>query len=359
MKKSLLALLSSTLLFTSHYVSASCNNSGNKDAPVLNFDLSLDLSSTSATVNKPTRTTFPGQYHCSAPGLLQSNTIGIDSPFRQSTIAIGFNGGKQVVSISVNSIGQSSVTNIPPGDYPASNLDTNFTIQFKLLSSPPANNYKEIAGSTVLISPVMMATDVTSLGLLNWLLRLLSDLLTFLVTLQWPTHAEDMFYQPMQLTYNPVTTTCNFSNQGLTVPLPLISIKDVKTNSLAGYTPFTLNFTCNDLAGGTSASRDISMFLASSNLLAADNTVLTNTAAQGATGVGFRLVKASNTGLPIIFSNSVSAQNSATSIFSVTKGSALSPSFSINMGAYYYPYDASNITKGSMTSNATLVFAYN
>lgn len=359
MKKSLLALLSSTLLLTSHYVSASCNNTGNKDAPALNFDLSLDLSSTSTTVNKPTRTAFPGQYHCSAPGLLQQNNVGIDSPFRQSTIAIGFNGGKQVVSISVNSIGQQSVTNIQPGDYAASTLDTNFTIQFKLLSSPPASNYKVVAGSTVLISPVMMATDVTSLGLVNWLLRLVSDLVTFLVTLQWPTHAEDMFYQPMQLTYNPVTTTCNFSNQGLTVPLPLISIQDVKTNSLAGYTPFTLNFTCSDLAGGTSASRDISMFLASSNLLATDNTVLTNTATQGATGVGFRLVKASTTSSPIIFSNSVSAQNSATNIFSVTKGSALSPSFSINMGAYYYPYDPNNITKGPMTSNATLVFAYN
>lgn len=359
MKKSLLAVLSSMLLLTSHYTFADCSNPGSKDAAPLNFDLSTELTSTTVPINKSTRTAFPGTFTCTTPAILQSNTVGINSPFSQSTVAIGFNGGKQIVSISVSNISPTSVSNIAVGSHPASDLDANFTVQFKLLSSPPGSNYKEIAGNTVLINPVMIAADVTSLGLVAWLLRLVSDLVTFILTLQWPTHPNDMFYQPMQITYNPVTTTCNFANQGLTVNLHPITIQNVKTNSLAGYTPFTLNFTCSGLVNGTNVSRDMAMFLASNNVLSTDNTVLTNTTVQGAAGVGFRMVRASSTGTPLIFSNSVSTQNSATNIFSVTSGSALSPSFSINMGAYYFPYNPNSVTKGAISSSATLVFSYN
>ncbi|WP_349422777.1 fimbrial protein [Providencia vermicola] len=359
MKKTLLALLLPALLLASYDVAASCSNAGEKNSPPLNFDISTELTSTSTTVNKSTRTGFTGQYTCVAPGLLQSNTVGIDSPFRQSTVAIGFNGGKQVVSISVSGISQSSVTNIPPGTYPASNLDTNFTIQFKLLSSPPANNYKEVAGNSVLISPVMMATDVTALGLIPWLLRLLSDLVTFLLTLQWPTHAEDMFYQPMQLTYNPILTTCNFTNQGLVVSLPPVSINTVKNVTRAGYTPFTLNFTCQDFLAGSTASRDVSMFLSSGSLLANDKTTINNTLTQGAKGVGFRLVKTDNLTAPLFLSDSVTAQNTATSIFFVPKGNPISPSFSVNLGAYYYPYNPNIVTQGAVSGTATVVMSYN
>ncbi|GAB1438751.1 fimbrial protein [Providencia sp.] len=359
MKKSLLALLLPTLLLVNYDVAASCSNSGNKNAPALNFDLSTELSSTSTTVNKPSRTAFQGQYTCTAPGLLLSNTVGIDSPFRQSTIAIGFNGGKQIVSISVRDISQSSVNNIAPNTYPASNLDTNFTIQFQLLSSPPAKNYKEIAGNTTLISPVIMATDVTSLGLLAWLLRLVSDLVSFLLTLQWPTHNEDMFYQPIQITYNPILTTCDFTNQGLVVSLPPVSINTVKNATRAGYTPFTLNFTCQDFLAGNTASRDVSIFLSSSSLLSNDKTTLNNTITQGAKGVGFRLVKADNLTTPLILSDSVSVQNNATNIFSVLKGNPISPSFSVNLGAYYYPYNPSIVTQGAVSSTATVVMSYN
>ena len=189
-------------------------------------------------------------------------------------------------------------------------------------------------------------------------MTIVTKLVQFLLTWQWPVDQNDIFLQPMQITYNPVMTTCNFSNAGLIVSLPLISVKDAKTVDKAGYTPFTLNFTCQDFLSGSKASRNIKMFLSSQNLLATDKTVLTNTTTQGANGVGFRVVKSDNTASPLILSDNINTQGSATSIFSVNQGGTISSAFSINMGAYYYPYNINSVTQGKMTSAATLVMSY-
>ncbi|OAT46653.1 hypothetical protein M997_2135 [Proteus hauseri ATCC 700826] len=251
------------------------------------------------------------------------------------------------------------MTDITAGTHPASDLDTNFTLKFTLVNSKPSSNYTEVSGNTAVVTPVILASDASSLGIIQWLINIVVKLVQFLLTWQWPVDQNNIFLQPMQITYNPVMTTCNFSNAGLTVALPLVSIKDAKTLDKAGYTPFTLNFTCQDFLSGSKASRDISMFLSSQNLLANDKSVLTNTTAQGASGVGFRVVKSDNITSPLIFSNSVSAQGSATSIFSVIKGNTISPTFSINMAAYYYPYNINAVTQGKIESTATVVMSYN
>ena len=101
------------------------------------------------------------------------------------------------------------------------------------------------------------------------------------------------------------------------------------------------------------------MFLSSSNLQPSDKTVLTNTISGGAGGVGFRVVKANNLSSPVQFSDSANAQGSATSIFTAAKGSTVSPAFSVDLGAYYYPYNPTAVTQGKISSSATLVFSYN
>lgn len=352
-------IISLALLMTCHDTFADCRPTSTITAPPIIFNLSTDLNSISTSVTKVSRTQFPGEFTCNTGLLIPPNAVGIASPFRTGTATIGFNGGRQFVSISVVSLEKDRVVNVPAGAHPASDLDTNFTIQFTLLSNKPTTNYTQVQGDTTTISPVVLASDASSIGILAWLVNILSKLLTFLLTLKWPIDANDIFLQPMQITYNPVMTTCNFSNSGLIVSLPLISLNEVKNARQPGYVPFTLNFTCSDLIGGTQTSRDISIFLQSNNLLASDNTVLKNTLTQGATGVGFRVVKASNINSPLIFSNSISAQNGATNIFSITRGSPLSPVFSINMGAYYYPYDINRVTQGNMSSTATVVLSYN
>lgn len=339
---------------------ASCTPASTITAPDILLDLSADLNSVTTTVTRSTRTTYPGTFTCTSPGLIFPNSVGIASPFGSGrTGTIGFNGGTQLVEMTLTYLEKDQVTGITAGTHPASDLDTNFTLQFKLVNTKPSTNYTEVAGNTIEVSPVVLASDASSMGIVAWLVNIVVKLVKFLLTWQWPVDKNDIFLQPVQITYNPIMTTCNFSNAGLMVNLPLIPIKDAKTVNQAGYTPFTLNFTCQNLIGGTTASRDILMFLSSSNLLATDKTVLTNTNTQGAKGIGFRVVKSTNTNTPIIFSDSITTQGSATSIFSVSKGSTFSPSFSVNMGAYYYPYNVAAVTQGKLESSATLVMSYN
>lgn len=358
MKLATLTLFFSTLFAASQYASAGCRQPSTVTAPAIHFDLSTELTSTSAQVSKNSRTTYPGTFTCTARGLFP-NTVGIVSPFQGRTATIGFNGGKQYVSVTVTALEKDRVINLAQGLHQGSELDSNFTIQFNLVSTKPSSNYTEIQGNTVTITPVVFASDASSMGIVQWLQDIVVRLVTFLLTLQWPTSADDIYLQPITLTYNPILTTCNFANQGLIVTLPPVSINTVKTATRAGYTPFTLNFACQDFLAGSTASRDVSIFLSSSSLLANDKTTINNTLNQGAKGVGFRLIKTDNLSTPLVLSDSVTTQNSATSIFYVLKGNHISPSFSVNLGAYYYPYNPNIVTQGAVSGTATVVMSYN
>ncbi|MFV9996972.1 MAG: fimbrial protein [Arsenophonus endosymbiont of Dermacentor nuttalli] len=156
-----------------------------------------------------------------------------------------------------------------------------------------------------------------------------------------------------------IATTCDFSNKGLVVNLPIVTISDLKNSDRPGYQPLTLNFSCNDLLmTGNKTTRNIAMFLASNNLHSSDKTVLINTTSQGAKGVVFRVVQGNKTSSPIVFSSSESVQGNATTIFNVSVRGSLAPFFAINMGTYYYIYDLNNISAAKITSTATFVFSY-
>ncbi|WP_368938573.1 fimbrial protein [Morganella morganii] len=358
MKTSAAVLLLFLTVISSRAAYATCSVTSTQTAPAVALDLSADLIGATTTVSKVSQTNFSGPFTCTTALPLFPNTIGIDSPFNGRTATIGFNNGAQLVNITLTALTKNNVSGLAAGTHNGTELNTGFTLRFDLVTTP-TGNYTKVPGNTVTITPVIFASDATTLGLVGWLAALLNKILQFLLTLQWPADPNDMFLQPVQITYNPPVTTCTFTNAGLTVSLPLMSINAVKTTDKAGYTPFRLNFTCGGLLPGNTASRDIAMFLSSSNLQPSDKTVLTNTVFGGAGGVGFRVVKANNLSSPVQFSDSANAQGSATSIFTAAKGSAVSPAFSVDMGAYYYPYSPGTVTQGKMSSSATLVFSYN
>lgn len=358
MRTSAAVLLLFLIIMSSRAAYAACSATSTQTAPSVVLDLSADLIGATTTVSKVSQTNFSGPFTCTTALPLFPNTIGIDSPFNGRTATIGFNNGTQLVNITLTALAKNNVTNLAAGAHNGTELNTGFTLRFDLVSTP-TSNYTKVPGNTTTITPVIFASDATTLGLVGWLAALLNKILTFLLTLHWPADANDMFLQPVQITYNPPVTTCTFTNTGLTVNLPLMSIKAVKTTDKAGYTPFRLNFTCSSLLPGNTASRDIAVFLSSSNLQPSDKTVLTNTVSGGAGGVGFRVVKANNLSSPVLFSDSANAQGSATSIFTAPKGSTVSPAFSVDLGAYYYPYNPPAVTQGQMSSSATLVFSYN
>lgn len=354
-KKSLLVILLSTISLP---LWAHCRPSATTTAPIISIDLSTRLTAVTPSVTDSKTSLFSGTYTCTAPGLLGVNTISVVNTFSQGTATIGFNGGTQLVKVSVTGLSNAGLSNIAAGTYPATNLNTQFTMTFDLVTTKPSTNYIEVTGNTFPINAVIVATDSSGLGLVAALLNLVGKLVTFLLTLQWPIDNNDIFLQPVTLIYNPLITTCNFSNQGLTVNLPKVTMSTLKTATRPGYTPFSLNFQCNNLINGTHTSRDIAVFLASSNLLSTDKTVLINTQTQGARNVGFRIVKADNLTSPVILSDSVNLKNTATDIFKVAKAAALASSFSVNMGVYYYPYVINNLSGGAVSSSARLVFSY-
>lgn len=336
-------------------------------SPPISIILSDTLNSVSTSVTETKTTLFTGNYICTAPGvlglgLLGKNSIAIVNIFSQGSTTIGFNGGAQLVEVNVTKITNSGIADITatayPANFPAANLNTQFTMTFTLVSTKQLPKYIEVTGNTITIDAVVVATDASGLTLVDALLSLVNKLIEFLSTLKWPVDRNDIFIQPVTLTYNPPITTCDFANRDLSVKLPMVTINTLKTATRPGFTPFSLNFQCSNLINGTNTSRDISVFLSSSNLLATDKTVLKNTQTQGAKNVGFRLVKAASLDNPVILSDSVNLKDNATDIFKVLKAAPLAASFTVNMGVYYYPYVVNDVTGGAVSSSARLVFSY-
>jgi len=354
-KKSLLMIVLSTISLP---LWAACQPSVTTTAPVISIDLSLRLNAVNQSVQESKTTLFSGNYACTPPIILTSNSISIINTFSQGSATIGFNGGKQLVQVAVSGLTKTGIENISTGTYPATNLNTQFNMTFNLVATKPSTNYIEVAGNTFPINAVIVATDSSGIGLVGALLNLVAKLVTFLLTLTWPIDVKDIFIQPVTLIYNPLITTCSFPSTDLYVDLPMITINTLRTATRPGYTPFSLNFQCSNLINGTNTSRDISVFLASSNLLATDKTVLKNTQTQGAKNVGFRIVNAASLNSPVTLSDSVNLKGTATDIFKVLKAAPMASSFAVNMGVYYYPYVANDITGGAVSSSARLVFSY-
>lgn len=103
MKKTTLALLFSSLLAVSQYASANCRQATTVTASPITFDISNDLSNSSTVVAKDSRTIFSGTFTCTNNGLLP-NVVGIASPFQGRKATVGFNGGKQLVEVTVTKL---------------------------------------------------------------------------------------------------------------------------------------------------------------------------------------------------------------------------------------------------------------
>jgi len=358
MKYSFLALVVAGLFSGNIY--ADCKQDG---PPVVTPGQILDLSTLvvtpNASVTQNLNTKFTGTFNCKFT-LLLSNTVSVVSSLSNGgKTVIGFNNGTQFIEMTLGNITQTTFSNLAVGAHNASELNTSYTLNFKLLTTNPGgNSVKIVPAETFQMTPIMLATDSTGLGLLQLLLRIVANLLTLLLTGQWPVNESDIFYEPITVIYQPKVSTCSFDNAGLAVQLPLTTRSALLTTTRPGYTPFTLNMSCKDLLANNTASRAISMFLSSNTLLTNDNSTMTNTLTQGTKGVGVRIVTPAAQTTPVILSPSNTAQGTATNLFSVAKGGTVSPTFQIPLAAYYYAYTPQAITQGQFSSSATLNISY-
>ncbi|BEL82043.1 hypothetical protein SM12BL3_33500 [Serratia marcescens] len=323
----------------------------------ISIDLSDKLSAKNPVWQGEYATQYVGSFKCSG-GLFQNYEFAYTSLLpagSKNPVIIGFNNGKQWVRAEiVNEI--DGVKLKGAGTYSASELNQPMTLRFSLVDKKGT----AVPGDTKQFDSALLVSDVTGIGPLTWIIKMTGKLLTWILSgfQDWPVDERDMYAQPLILRYAPKMTTCSFDNAGLHVMLPKTGIAQLGKNAQAGYTPFTLNMSCENMQQAGIADRGVDMFLSSNNLLPADGTVLTDKNPDAAQGVGIRLVQTDKPGTPVMLSTSPIDRGNATSLFNVAVGQTLASHFSIRMGAYYYPYDISGATQGEINASATLNIIY-
>ncbi|MGQ8775976.1 fimbrial protein [Serratia sp. NA_112.1] len=317
------------------------------DLPNISVDLSDKLNERNKTWTQQTFLNFPANptFTCNSYG----------NKFRyyfKKTGDIGFENGKHWIKIDISVKEYSD--SIKSGEYAPSILNTPATITYTLVTA--GKNTDKVPGNTANYTEAVIVSDATGLSMWATAWKYLVWAGKFFRG--WTYDQSDMFRQAITITYAPKMTTCSFNNAGLMVNLPKTGIAQLKQNPQPGYTPFTLNFSCENLQSNGSTDRAIDMFLSSNNLLPSDNSVLMDSTPGSAKGVGIKVAKRETPNAPVVFSTSTLNRGSATSIFSAATDTVVNSNFSVGMGAYYFPYNPAQLTSGEIRATATLNIVY-
>lgn len=341
----------------SGYNYAMCFGNGITFAPALNVDLSDKLNTLTPVWEEQYSTQYVGVFDCTTSNSKFTYTAKLSSDNNKAAI-FGFNNGDQWIRAQiVNKIDDRTLSEM--GTHSAAELNTSLTVRYSLETKP--RNGRVVPGDTLMLDDILMVSDITGIKIWElpiWLVEQVTKIINWLLTGNWTYVERDMYGQPMRIKYSPKTTTCRFDNAGLMVRMPKMGVAQVLNNHQPGYTPFSLNISCQNMQQEGIADRAVEMFLSSNNLLATDTSVLTNANASGAQGVGLRLVKRDLPSSPIILATSNVDRGSATTLFNVTAGSSLNNNFTIGMGVYYYPYQRNRVTQGEINTSATLNIIY-
>ncbi|MCT8342842.1 fimbrial protein [Photorhabdus kleinii] len=351
--------LAAIISLSSSIAYADCQPKYAIPAPAILVDMTdhLTLNSNATWI---LNTQYSGYFTCTRNSLWKQNSVANGSPFTKNKVVLGFNGGKDYAEVTITNLSPSNSINLGNSNdtYPASKLQAQFTLNIKLLSGRPGgSNIHVFSGNSATLKTAVIAMDTTNLGLLDAILRFATDFLTFILTWEWPTHSEDIYYQPITMIFNHRDTTCHFLNAGLTVNLPKVNRIRLLNGTDKGETPFTLNFECKYLQNGKT-SRSVKAYLSSNHLLPNDNRTLIDSKAGAAKGVGIRVSQTSDS-TPITFSASQSSSHGATLLFSKNSGNVIDKHFTIDLNAYYHVYDPQNIIAGELKATSVLNFEYN
>ncbi len=335
---------------------ATCASGSIQYGAPINVDLSDKLSPATPEWTGTFSTQYSGSFNCSTGNSEFAYTPILSTDSSYATV-LGFSNNKYNVRAEITDE-HPNATLAKGGSHSASELNTSFTVRFTLVSKKGT----ALTGDTATLNDVLFVSDMSGMSLweiITWPINQIGKILQWLFNgFNWPYDNRDMFGQPMIVKYAPKLTTCAFDNAGLTVTLPTLGISQVTASSQPGLTPFTLNMRCESLAQNNTSDRAIEMFLSSNNLLSGDSSVLVDNSSDAAKGVGLRVVKREAGEIPVTFSTSTTSRGSATAIFSVAAGGALSENFSIPMAVYYYPYAPQSVTQGKVNTSATLNIIY-
>lgn len=337
---------------------ATCYGSGIQFGVPINVDLSNLLSAETPQVTLTFTTQYSGSFSCTTSSSEFSYTPMLSTDSSKASI-IGFSNGKYKIRAEILATPADRDLS-GRGTHSASELNTAFQVRFSLVNQTASATY---AGTTASIQDVLFVTDKSGMSILEialWIPAQLVKIAAWVLSgfQNWTYDERDMYGQPMFITYAPGETTCGFDNAGLTVALPSVSKAQLSASAQPGLTPFTLNLTCENIATDGTTTRTVEMYLSSNNTLPADNSVLVDSDASAAQGVGLRVVRVSDASVPVTFSASETSRGTATSLYSRTSGAAIEATFSIPMAVYYYPYSPGSVTAGKINTSATLNILY-
>lgn len=361
MYKSVIALLLGTC---SLGVNAHCKQNYPGFAVPKAYPVGVNLSQLfpyGATVAEQSFTTeFSGlmPFICSS-SLSNANKVLVSSPLYNKAVTVGFNQGSDYVQIEVNYVSLPERTfSSQGGSYFGYTLNTNFRVKFtKVKHIADRTRYISVPGPVYEMPNIIIASDATGYSILELILDMVLRFLQYIANgFVWPANEKEIYYQPLKVVYTPRMTTCTFNNDGLQVKLPEVSRAQLLATKKTGYTPFSLSFHCQDLINNKLSSRAIRVFLASDYLHQKDETLLVNQRGEGANGLGFRLEKRS--GELITLSRNMNEQGAASALFSVVPGGDLNSNFSVDLAAYYYPFNKEKLSPGKLSSSAVVVVSY-
>ncbi|MGK9009919.1 fimbrial protein [Serratia marcescens] len=348
-----------TLLLVGFYMNesqAKCYGNPLGTARAITIDLSDKLSAKNPEWSGQMQTMYSGLFTCNT----RNSRLGYFSPIADSSsnkLIVGFGDGKHWVKIETAAPEKTEIRLADSGEHSANELNIGYTIKATLVKKSGSTTAKD----SYYIDNSMMVSDWTGMSLweiITWPITQAGKFLSWLTGNGWPTDQRDMYMQPLRIIYTPRATTCLFENAGLAVQLPRLGIAQLTQQNQPGYTPFTLNMRCeNRLENGTT-DRGMTMFLSSNNLLASDSSVMIDTSAGSAKGIGIRLAEAGAPTPPVVMSTTSTHQGNATSLFKVAAGHPLDARLMITLGAYYYPYNISAASKGKISTSATLNIIY-
>lgn len=343
------AILLLSLIFN-YAANATCYDDITSRGPDIVLDLSerlkKDISPTWTTTVYTNFTNRP--FSCSGGEQLK-----YQSALKKSGgVLIGFHNGAYWIRVEIISIPES----IPmkSGSHRGAEVNTAITMRFTLENGSGPDETK-FYSSVALLKNFVNVVDDSGMSWLEWLGSIFSS--AYYLVAGAPDWKRNMFTQNLALIYTPTYTTCKLDNPGLTVSLPEVGISSVTAGSRPGYTPFNLNFSCDNLRGNGLSDRMVDIFLSSTDLGTRD-TYLVDQRPLAAQGVGIMLVAANNPSTPVIFSRSPMVRGRATSIHRLQPGSYSPDLFSVSLGAFYFPFAPDKVTVGPLKASATVNITY-
>jgi hypothetical protein len=354
-----------------------CRNSGILFKSVAESDKSLNLSSafiSSNVVEYSYTTNWSGSMTCTygnvgIGGLLQDHLYYFDG-FNSNPVYLNFNSadGEESywIKLTTQITGSTKVTVSGIVGIHSIAYQTQYTLRAELLTTAPSNvdTYtKTTTNGALSVVPVVMSgtgagSDSPLLSSKTYAYRAWTNMMADTARKSWDT---DYFlaYEKITIQFEPKETTCNLVHD-MTIKLPPAPLSTLKANGKANGANFTLPIKCGNLAGIKTATRGITAWLSSNDLVPTDTThqiMVNDETTAGGVGIAIRSLSFLGQYDEVQLSSSTDIE-SASQILDIAKNENIENTISINLHAYYKVYDASALTTGKVVGTAQIIFGY-